>query len=292
MENTIKRLGFCRLCRSDDLKILFIKYGFEVARCRRCGFTLLNFDPNEQFIKNYYSEDFFNDPGTKHGFSDYEAENENLKKTFKERIDILKKYKPAGRLLDIGCATGTFMEVASQNWDVFGVEISEYASQKAQEKGLKVLQGDLVNSPYADQKFDIITMWDTLEHLNHPTQVLQTLKKMTNTGSIIAATTGDVGSLASILTGKYWHLFNIPQHLSYFDKKSASSLFNKAGFKVMQISYPSVNFSLDYLLFRLMTFYRIRALKSLYQLLKRRNLLNANFKVNLFDIMFIIAQRQ
>ena len=184
------------------------------------------------------------------------------------------------------------MEVASQHWDVFGVEISEYASQKAQEKGLKVLQGDLVNSPYADQKFDIITMWDTLEHLNHPTQVLQTLKKMTNTGSIIAATTGDVGSLASILTGKYWHLFNIPQHLSYFDKKSASSLFNKAGFKVMQISYPSVNFSLDYLLFRLMTFYRIRALKSLYQLLKRRNLLNANFKVNLFDIMFIIAQRQ
>src|SRR3990172_6416454 len=127
METTIKKLNKCRFCKSTDYKVLFIKYGYEVAKCNECGLTFLNFDPDNEFFSNYYAEDFFNDPGIKHAYSDYEKEAESLKKSFKSRIAILSKYQSNGTLLDIGCATGAFMEVTSSRWDVYGIDVSEYA---------------------------------------------------------------------------------------------------------------------------------------------------------------------
>lgn len=288
----IKKLDACRLCQSDDFRRLFTKCDFEIVKCVNCGFVFLDFDPNEKFIKNYYSEDFFNDQGAKHGFSDYEGESKILRRTFAERIETLREHMPSGRLLDIGCATGTFMETASRYWDVSGLEISEYASQKAREKNLKVFTGDLDSSPFTQQKFDLITMWDTIEHLAHPTRTFKTLTRMMSSGSIIALTTGDVSSLVPKLMGKHWHLYNIPQHLSYFDQKSVTLLLHSSGFKDIHISYPNLNFSLDYLLFRLTTFYKLDRLQPLYHLIKRSQLSNLNIKVNLFDIMLVIAQKQ
>lgn len=292
MEIIAKKLGYCRLCLTENVLSLFTKEGYEVARCRRCGFTFLNSQITPQFLKDYYSENFFNDPGIKHGFSNYENEFESLKITFAERINIIKKYKPMGSLLDIGCATGTFMLVAKKFWRVYGAEISSYASQVASGKGLEVYTGEIENSPYANLKFDVITLWDTVEHLIDPNKTFETIKMLTNPGSIVALTTGDVRSLFSKLSGKYWHLYNIPQHLSYFDQKSISKLFESHGFKIKQINYPSVNFTLDYLMFRLLTFYKINRLIPLYRWLSGKNALNKSIKVNLGDIMFVIGQRE
>lgn len=292
MENIISRLDCCRICRSDNFKILFEKYGYGIARCRSCGLTFLNFSPDDEFFKNYYAEDFFKDPGTKHGFSDYEGEVENLRKTFRERIELLRNYKPQGTLLDIGCATGAFMESAREFWPVYGVEISEYACRLARAKGLAVFQGTLRDKPYQNLKFDVVTLWDTLEHLADPLGTLQELAQITNEGAIVAVTTGDVGSLVSRISGKFWHLYNIPQHLSFFDQRSITGLFEQSGFVVKEINYPSLNFSLDYLMFRFVTFYKIAYLRPFYNFLKQRKRLNRNLKINLFDVMLVVAQRK
>lgn len=292
MENIITKLGFCRLCRSTKIRFLFRKYGYEVAVCRSCGFIFLNFSPSQSFLKKYYSEDFFKDPGTKHGFSDYEGEVRNLRKTFWARIQVLRNYRPGGSLLDVGCATGTFMEAAAPFWEVSGVEISDYASRMAQGKGLKVFQGSLENSPYVDLKFDVVTLWDTLEHLAEPRQTIERLGKMTSPGGIVALTTGDVKSLVARVSGRFWHLYNIPQHLSFFDPKSISDLFAGSGLKIREIGYPRLNFTLDYLFFRFVTFYKIGALDPFYRWLKEKKLLDWDIKLNLFDIMLVVAQKE
>ncbi|EKD96516.1 MAG: methyltransferase type 11 [uncultured bacterium] len=291
METTIKKLNKCRLCKSNDYKVLFIKYGYEVAKCSECGLTFLNFDPDEKFFYNYYSEDFFNDPGIKHAYSDYEKEAESLKKSFKNRVDILSKYHGSGTLLDVGCATGAFMEVASSKWDVYGVDVSEYAVEQAKKKNLKAFAGVIKDSPYINQKFDVVTLWDTIEHVSDPLETIQQLSEMTKPGSIVALTTGDVGSFMARLSGKFWHLYNIPQHLSYFNKNTITRMFKESKFEVVEIIYPSIQLSLDYLLFRFVTFYKLKFAFSFYKLLKKTGILKPNLNINLYDIMLVVAKK-
>lgn len=291
MENTTDKLNRCRICSAVELIHQFDKDGYEVVRCEACRLVFLNFAPSREFLNDYYSEDFFHDPGKKHGFRDYETEAENLGKSFSDRIKIIRKYQDGGRLLDVGCATGTFLEAASKYWQAEGVEISSYASKIAQNKNLNVYNGELQNSPYVKNQYQVATLWDTLEHLVDPQETVNLLSKMLVPGGIIALTTGDVGSRAAKISGRYWHLYNIPQHLSFFDRKTITRLLKNGDFEVSAISYPSLNFSLDYLLFRLLTFYRIKPLLPLYQTLSSRSLVNFSLKINLYDVMLVIAKK-
>src|SRR3972149_8820109 len=291
MEDTIKKLNKCPLCKSDDYKVLFVKYDYEVAKCNECGMTFLNFDPDDKFFTNYYAEDFFNDPGIKHAYSDYEKEAESLKKSFKDRVNIISTYQPGGTLLDVGCATGAFMEVAASNWDVYGGDVSEYSIEQAKKKNLKAFSGVIRDSPFKDQKFDVVTLWDTIEHVADPQETIQQISEMTKPGSVVALTTGDVGSSIAKLSGRYWHLYNIPQHLSYFDKTTITRIFNESGFEVVEIIYPSIQLSLDYLLFRLVTFYKLKFAFNFYKLLKKTGILRPNLNINLYDIMLVVAKK-
>lgn len=292
MENTIEKLNRCRVCGGRDHSLLFMKDGYEVMRCKDCSLVFLNFAPSDKFLRDYYAEDFFNDPGTKDGFSDYKEEAANLERTFRRRIDILKRYhEKDGALLDIGCAIGEFMELAAEYWDVYGVEISTYASRIAGEKGLKVFNGKLEQSPYLNSGFNLVTLWDTIEHVADPLETMRLINRIVKPKGIVALTTGDVGSFTSKVCGRYWHLYNIPQHLSYFDKETMGDLLKRSGFRMVEITYPSLNFTLDYLLFRLVTFYGLKFALPAYKELSRKGLLNLNLKINLFDVMLVIAQK-
>ncbi len=292
MVNTIKKLGCCRLCRSTFYHVLFIKEGYNVAKCDTCGMVFLDFDPDGKFFTEYYSKEFFNDTGTKHAYSDYEKEAESLKKSFIKRCNIIKKYKDNGALLDLGCATGAFLETATRYWKVFGVDISEYATSQAKLKNLDVFCGNLNDSPYIKYKFDVITLWDTIEHISNPKLTIRQSSKILNQGGILTLTTGDVGSVFSKLCGRFWHLYNIPQHLSFFDKFTVSKMLEDEGFIVREILYLPINLTLDYLLFRLITFYNLGFLRPLYKYLKQLNILDKNININLYDIMFVVAQKK
>ena len=290
MVNTIKNLDCCRLCRSPYYHILFIKENYNVAKCDTCGMVFLDFDPDEKFFTDYYSKEFFNDKGTKHAYNDYEKEAGSLKKSFIRRSDIIKKYKDNGSLLDLGCATGAFMETASKYWQVAGVDISEYAISQAKLKNLDVFCGELKDSLYVKQKFDVIPLWDTIEHVSNPKLTIQQADKILNTGGILALTTGDIDSVFSKLCGRFWHLYNIPQHLSFFDKTTVPKLLEDEGFIVREILYLPINLTLDYLLFRLITFYKLDFLRPFYKYLKGLNLLDKSININLYDIVFVVAQ--
>lgn len=291
MAGTTDKLNHCRICSAVELTHQFDKDGYEVTRCQVCGLVFLNFAPSRKFLSDYYSEDFFHDRGKKHGFRDYEAEAENLRRSFSDRIEVIRKYQTGGRLLDVGCATGTFLEAASQYWQAEGVEISFYASKIAQNKNLKVYHGELWSSPYVKNQYQVVTLWDTLEHLADPQETIKLLSKMLVPGGIIALTTGDVGSWLAKISGRYWHLYNIPQHLSFFDQKTINRLLERENLEVSQISYPSLNFSLDYLLFRMLTFYSLKPLRPLYQVLSLTKLANFNLKINLYDVILVIAKK-
>lgn len=292
MENTIEKLNRCRVCGSREHSVLFIKDNYEVTKCGNCGLVFLNFAPSDKFLSDYYAEDFFNDSGTKDGYSDYKEEAVNLERTFRRRINILKRYQEkGGALLDIGCATGEFMKLAAEYWNVYGVEISSYASRVAEERGLNVFNGKLEQSPYLNSGFNVVTLWDTIEHVAEPLDTMRLINKIVRPKGIVALTTGDVGSFTSRACGRYWHLYNIPQHLSYFGKETITDLLKRSGFKVVEITYPALNFTLDYLLFRSITLYNLKFALPAYRKFTHKGLLNLNIKINLFDVMLVIAQK-
>ena len=263
-----------------------------MAKCNKCSLIFLDFEPDRKFFTDYYSNEFFNDPGTKHAYSDYEKEAKSLKESFEIRSNIISRYRSGGILLDLGCATGAFLETASKYWQACGVDISEYAVFQAKQKKLDVFCGEIQDSPYIKQKFDIITLWDTIEHVTDPKLTIQHINKILKPGGIIAMTTGDVGSVISRLCERFWHLYNIPQHLSFFDKFTITKLLEDENFVVREILYLPINLTLDYLLFRFMTFYKLSFMRPLYRSLRGLNILDKSININLYDIMFVIAQKK
>ncbi len=295
MENTIKKLDFCRLCGSSDttgqLIPLFVKDQHEVCRCKACNLVFLNFDPTPTFLKEYYAEDFFNDTGKKHGYSHYENESKSFHATFLERIKQIRKFSDGGSLLDVGCATGTFLEAASKYWDVSGSEISAYAAKMARQKGFEVYEGGVEELKHLTTQFDVVTMWDVIEHVAQPVKTIKLIGNIVKPGGIVALTTGDVGSLVARLSGRKWHLYNIPQHLSYFDTDTIRKLLEQGGFTAKEICYPGLHLTLDYLFFRFITSYKWSFASAWYQRFSQSRFSKIALKMNLFDIMLVIAQK-
>ncbi len=227
---------------AEDFKITDSDYGLfpDLLKCEDCGLRFAKKMPTPSQLINLYSEVV--DP-------EYEQEREGRGENFARIIKLLKKIKPGGRLLDVGAATGIFMELAKDaGWEVYGVEPSRWACSRAREQGLNVWEGDFLQYP-EDEKFDVITMLDIIEHMATPGLAFKKARSLLKEGGILVITTPDIESLAAKLMGKrWWHLR--PAHVNFFTKRTllkASELF---GFRLVKLRYYVWNFSLHYLITR------------------------------------------
>lgn len=256
-----------------------------------CNLVFLNFEPTDTFLKQYYAEDYFNNAEEKQGYSHYENESKSLHATFLQRIKQIRKFRDGGSLLDVGCATGAFLEAASKYWDVSGSEISEYAAKMARQKGFQVYEYQTEELENLTTKFDVVTMWDVIEHVAQPVKTIKLVGKIVKPGGVIALTTGDVESFVAKLSGRKWHLYNIPQHLSYFDTKTMQKLLAQGGFTIKEIRYPGLYLTLDYLFFRFITSFKWSFASAWYRRFSQSRFSKIALKMNLFDIMQVIAQK-
>ena len=116
----------------------FIKKTWQIARCPICKLMAVENVPID--LSPYYSEGYFTGDVTLDGYIDYDLDKQVTKKTYFRHLDVLEKYinkKNRVSMFEVGCATGFFMDLARQRgWQTEGIDISEYAVKKAQEKGL------------------------------------------------------------------------------------------------------------------------------------------------------------
>ncbi len=154
------------------------------------------------------------------------------------RLKTIKQFSKKGRILDVGCAYGFFLEVAEEEgWEGYGVEISEYAARYAKEElGLKVSLGELKEVRYPSEYFEVVTLWDVIEHLPDPLGELKEINRILRKGGIVALSTPAIDSLFAKLSGKRWIGFQCPwEHIYYFSRSTISKLLEKAGFEVVRI---------------------------------------------------------
>ena len=120
-------------------------------------------------------------------FTSYIESSDKKRSDFEKRIQWFERYAPKGKLLDIGCETGIFLEmVKEKGWEGRGIEFSEFACKRARQRiGDVVVCGDLRDVRYGRNTFDVVTLWHTLEHLTDPLRTLKEIKRILKPGGLL-----------------------------------------------------------------------------------------------------------
>ena len=140
------------------------------------------------------------------------------------------------------------------------------------------------------RRYDLMVMWDTIEHLKRPDLFIGKIAKDLKPGGLLALTTGDIDSLNARWRGPKWRLIHPPTHLHYFSVNTITTLLDRYGFDVVHVSHPGNARTLRWI-FYAVTVLRMKKPK-LYELLPAWRLFDLGIVVNLFDIMFVVARRR
>jgi len=233
----------CNLCDNKKTKLLFVKDSHRINECKICGLIYVNPRLNNDDIASLYDKDYFHGAGfdkSVNYYRDYEAKNPLDEKECLRRLDDINQHIKTGKLLDIGCAFGYFLDVAYQKgWDVYGAEISSYPGNAAKKRyGEKIFIGTLEKSLFSDNYFDVITMIEVIEHFTDPLHILKEARKKLKQGGLLYIQTGNIQSLPARLQGKKWNYLILPGHIYYFSPRTIKMMLESAGFKVLRIIPP------------------------------------------------------
>jgi 2-polyprenyl-3-methyl-5-hydroxy-6-metoxy-1,4-benzoquinol methylase len=261
-----------------------------LMQCGTCGFISADLDISETALTALYGEDYF------HGqeYADYIAEEESLRLNFRDRIATLRRLIPdlaTADLFEIGCAYGFFLdEIRAVVRKASGVDISADAVRYAvAERGVDARQGDYLAMELG-RSVDVITMWDTIEHLKRPDLFIEKAASDLKSGGMIAITTGDIGSLNARLRGRRWRMIHPPTHLHYFSTATLGRLLDRHGFEVVSVTHPGNSRNIRAIAYFILVLQMKR--QALYERFARLSLSNYRMTANLYDIMYVIARRR
>ncbi len=255
-----------------------------IVQCTRCGYVYASPRWSDEELLAAYTavED-----------ETYVHERAGRELTFRKHLQALEKVVgPAnGRsLLDIGAYIGVFVQVAAQRgWDAWGVEPSDWAAAEAQRHGLNVIAGTQYAPELAGRQFDVITMWDVIEHVTDPKSEIRHARELLRPGGVLVLHTMDIDSLLARLMGTRWPWL-MDMHLHYFSQKTMRAMLEDVGFRVLWSGAQGRYLRLGYLATRLGGLHG--GLGRLVETAVRRlRLAEIPVPVNFGDLFTVYAQR-
>jgi 2-polyprenyl-3-methyl-5-hydroxy-6-metoxy-1,4-benzoquinol methylase len=222
----------CNLCNANNSKLLFVVNGFYIVRCRKCGLLYVNPIPDESSLTKLYAE-YRKVPDKMYQL--YKAVGESVKeRILRETHDI--RITHFGKLLDIGCGLGYFLQAIRPFCkEVYGTEISHFQALFARDRlGINVLESPLT-ALKLHETFDTITMLDVIEHLPNPRRELQEIHRRMKKGGLIVIMTPNINSLTFKITRERYFPLYPPEHLFYFTPETLKKLLALTGFVVVKV---------------------------------------------------------
>lgn len=231
MPNTAKK--------SHRGKTIDKKDSFAVIDCRICGFTHINPLPDENVLKTLYKETFYSNEKP-HYFKDMEEDLHWWQAHYRNHYKLFERHTKGKKVLDIGSGPGHFLTCGKEmGWDVLGFEPSKEAAEYARKKGVRVIN-DLFSAKKALHygPFDVVYLYLVLEHIPHPTEFLQEVKKVLKPGGILCVISpNEYNPLQNLLRQhkgfKPWWVAP-PQHINYFTFSSMRRLLKKLNFRIVE----------------------------------------------------------
>ena len=282
----------CPFCEKTSAKFWFIKDNFNLYRCKKCKLIFIH--PLPQTVNNIYSKNYFCGAKQGRGYVNYDEDKKSDLPTFHSYLDRIEKTAATGgQLLDIGAATGTFLEVARQRgWQTKGVEISAYAAAEGVKKNLDIVAGTIQTARLNHNFFDVITLWDVFEHVENPKKEIEDISDLLKPNGVIAMNLPDTGSLFAKISGKFWPLLLPPEHIHLFSKKGLINLLERKGYKILITDRIGKKFKPAYILQILSTVKKQKIWKILSQVIEKTPLNKILIPLNLRDNLFIIVQKK
>lgn len=285
----------CNLCGADDSTAFCPENGLGLVQCRQCGLVYVGDRPEPEELYALYGETYFhNDESGKVGYADYIADEPNIRRTAQRRLAFLEKFTAPGRLLDVGCAAGFFMdEAAKRGWAVEGLDVSAFAVEYTREQfGHETRHGTLTELEYEPGAFNAITMWDVIEHVPDPNAYIHRAADLLNTGGVLVLATPDVGSIPARLAGRRWVGYKLSEeHIYYFAIPTLSRMLEAAGFEVVNVRHVGKYVTLRLFVDRLGMYFPLLA-KALALGERAFGLSKWALYVNPFDIVAITARKR
>lgn len=241
----------CYLCKQKRLEESLLKNGYQLFRCKNCGLIFYDFKRDyKRFLEKQYAKGYFTGKPRLDSYFNYGKDKANIVKNMRWYLKETLPFKKKGKLLDVGCAYGYFMEVAKEaGFEVFGVDPSDYAVKQAKKKfGKKVKKTFLSEVNFREKSFDVVTLFDVFEHLKDPWQDLEKVRRILKDNGILIIATGDTGSLWAKITGRRWTFWNPPQHIFYFNQENITKILKEVGFEVLRTTKNGKWLSLRYIL--------------------------------------------
>ena len=282
----------CHVCgETTRIDRLFEKNGYTIVRCRACGLVFTSDVPSAAELEAIYGEAFFavgqKFAGRSGGAGMVNAES---------RVARLLELPGVGRRrwLDVGCAAGDFLDAARRAGvgDVHGVELSAYAAGQARARGFDVVQADFASLDLGPGTYDVITMWDYIEHVPDPSASLRKALAALEPGGYLALSTGDASSLAARLLGRFWHLMIPPRHPYFFTPQTMVRMLQQAGFLMVRMDWPGKRVPLDFAAWKGSAMILPAAAPAVLRAATRLGLGRLQPSINLFDIMTVYARRK
>lgn len=225
----------CPICDAGTHEHLFVKQGFDFVRCGNCSLVYVNPRLLESATLAYYG-----DAADQQSMTDWlnvlaSPANQSWQiPYFQEAVDILAGLIPAeGKILDIGCSIGLFMEVARKSgFQCVGLEPEPKSREYALDRGLDVRPQLFKDAGFPPASFDAVTMFGVLEHLSKPREMLADIRDVLKPGGVVMVVVPNVYSFANGTLHEQARTFTGRNHLSYFSRDTLSNLFERSGYEV------------------------------------------------------------
>lgn len=234
-----------RIDRPDLVACTSLDHGTfgQIVACDACGLRFRSPREDDATILSYYAA--VEDP--------VYLENEAARVlTFSRALQRLETHVPVrGPLLDVGCYTGVFLDVAAtRGWPVVGLEPSRWAAELAGRKGHRVHCGTLETAPIDSEHFAVATMWDALEHFTDPVKELRLVRRLVRRDGYLVLSTMNIDAWLVRLLRSRWPWY-MRMHLSYFTPATLARALELAGWRLVHVHGYAHVVTWDYLLRKL-----------------------------------------
>ncbi|MFC1891802.1 class I SAM-dependent methyltransferase [Thermodesulfobacteriota bacterium] len=222
----------CPVCRHKERSLLFQKEAFEFHQCEKCSLVYVSPRLNDEYLGRLYDSGRSAYQTKKLYLPTAEYRKEHI---YRRKASELIKLVPTGRLLDYGSSTGYFLQSAIEvGWDGYGLELNPFGVKWAREKlGLSnVYDKPIEDCGFEKETFDVITLWDVLEHVPDPLDLLLELKPYLKPDGCIVIETSHYDCFETEFLGAENTNIVGDIHLMYFTSESLNELSSKAGYEL------------------------------------------------------------
>jgi len=278
----------CDLCGASDPARVLESPGLDgpLVRCRSCGLYYVGErHSNLAFGSDSASETTERIREANRDFANLSLDEERrlARLNARTRLDLIRRYRSTGTLIEVGCARGDFLHAARDHFNVVGIEPNEELAKDAATVA-PVYRGLVEN--FSESGFDVAVSFHVIEHTDSPHRFVDAMAAKVKPGGLVVIETPNIHSLAFRLMKRSWRQF-IPEHYFFFDESTMRKLMEGAGLQVEEIRRIGKYASPAFLLNRLSRYFRpLRLLEG------TAGRLHLQIPVDPMDIMIAVASKR